>query len=301
MSTVDLKLINYSEENESMKKQLMQMRAYLHLSKLPPQDTKKKNDHFSAILKDIILHIEDTVKDESFALKRRTKPKRVLLESDEEKEEQLRLKQERAEKRAARKAAEAAQAAEDAISDARDRQYREDVAGEKAGLQEEIAASNAAIAQALEDEDEGTCEPESTEDLVVDVPEKVPPMIRENDFELLNALFLEIENFESEFKLWLLHFNHCPYPREPRRWYTRLRNFFPCLAEVPDDILSQAVLAKIVTSTGFDIGQWKDQIREYYHIPGSVPDENLLSAVRIRIGYIFARIPEVYELILGTK
>jgi hypothetical protein len=301
MSTVNIPIINYADENEARKKQLMQMRAYLILSRCHPEDTKEKNDHFSAILTDIKRHIEDTVNDESFELKRRTKPKRVLLDSDEEKEEQLRLKQERAEKRAARKAAEAVQAAEDAISDARDRQYREDVAGEKAGLQEEIAASNAAIAQALEDEDEGTCEPESTEDLVVDVPEKTPPMIRENDFELLNALFLEIENFESEFKLWLLHFNHCPYPREPRRWYTRLRIFFPCLAAVPDDILSQAVLAKIVTSTGFDIGKWKDTIREYYYIPESVPDKDLMSKVRIRIKCIFARFPEVHELILDTK
>ena len=45
-------------------------------------------------------------------------------------------KQKRAERRAARKAAEAAQAADDAISDAQDRQYREDVAVEDAEVQE---------------------------------------------------------------------------------------------------------------------------------------------------------------------
>lgn len=212
-------------------------------------------------------------------------------------------KQKRAERRAARKAAEAAQAADDAISDAQDRQFREDVAVDDAEVQEEIAASNAAIVQTLQDEDEGTCKAESTQDLVVDVPEKVPPMIRQNDFELLSALFLEYGNrdFKISFQNWLSRFNSIADTQKPQKWVNRLRYFFPCLTQVPDEILSQAVLAKIVTSTGFDIGKWKDQIRENYCIPYLVLDEGLLSAVRIQIDLIFARYPEVHKMILGTK
>ena len=210
-------------------------------------------------------------------------------------------KQKRAERRAARKAAEAAQAANDAINDAQDRQYREDVAVEDAEIQEEIAASNAAIVQALQDEDEGTCKAESTQDLVVDVPEKVPPVIRQDDFEFLSALFFEYgtEDFKISFQDWLPLFNGCA--DKPRKWYNRLRYLFPCFTEVPDDILSQAVLAKIVTSTGFEIGKWKYQLREIYCIPGRVLDEGLLSAVLTRIDFMFARNSEVHEMILGTK
>ena len=275
-------------------------------------------------LKHVIPESDKESEDETFVMKvknKKTKERKVDHLDSEEDEVKKSDERTRKRKRKMRIAAEVAQFELDEASDAEKRNYIENIQTSRMLDGEWKAAINARIAKALADKQQectddmvdksvqGLCSDSSEfenieEDIeeVVDVVEKAPCNIRASDFFLIRDILLDDDEKKSSFTGWLRLFANVQGSEyASTKWYNKLRTFFPFLADVPEDILSQAALAKIVAKRGFDMWKWQDRIRNHYCIRAVVPDENLLEAVLIQISIIFARRPEVHEWILCTE
>jgi len=256
--------------------------------------------------------------DETFVMKvknKASKDRKVdVLDSDEDEDRQFEERR-RKRKKKIRIAAEAAQAELDEVGDAEFQQHGESVATDRKKNTDEKAAMNAMIAKKMAEKAQ-----KSSDDMVdasvesdcserggeggeeaeiVDVRVELP--VRKDDFLLIHAMLLQDKEKSLPFGRWLRMFERQSWDRGFERFLTQLRVLFSPPPVVTNDVLSQAVLAKMVSSKDFDIKKWQGQICEYYGIPVTVPHDDVLEAALIQIDFIFAQRPEVYGWIRGTE
>jgi hypothetical protein len=283
----------------------------------PEVSWKRNEKNKQKMLMTVIGDSDEESEDESVVMKvKKTgrKPKVDILDSDEDKEKQSedRTKQR---KKKIRIAAEAAQAQLDEVRDTELQQHIDTVATGRKSNTDERAAMDARIAKCLaekaqkssDDMVDASVESDCSErggeggeeEEIVDVRVELP--MRKDDFLLIRAMLLQDKEKSLLFVQWLRMYERKNWDHGFERFLTQLRFLFSPPTVVTNDVLSQAVLAKMVSSKDFDIKNWQGQICQYYGIPVTVSYDDVLEAALTKIDFIFARRPEVYRWIRGTE